>query len=160
MSSIVLESIPDDTAKASLDGILAFITPVMTSTEGLCVAIIRCIPAALAICARRQILSSTSFGEAIIRSASSSIIITICGIKSDSPFSAFIALKPFISLTECSAKELYLASISLTAQLRAPAAFLGSVTTGIIRCGIPLYTLSSTTLGSTRISFTSSGFAL
>ena len=42
--------------------------------------------------------------------------------------------------------------ISATAQFRAPAAFFGSVTTGIIRCGIPLYTLNSTTFGSTMIS--------
>ena len=40
------------------------------------------------------------------------------------------------------------------------AAFLGSVTTGIRRCGIPLYTDSSTTFGSTITSFTSLGFAL
>ena len=33
------------------------------------------------------------------------------------------------------------------------------VITGIRRCGIPLYTLNSTTLGSIIISFTSSGMA-
>lgn len=60
ISRIVLESMPEDTANASLEGIFALITPVMTSTEGRCVAIIRCIPAARAICARRQIASSTS----------------------------------------------------------------------------------------------------
>ena len=36
-------------AKEILDGIFALITPVITFTEGLCVAITRCIPAALAI---------------------------------------------------------------------------------------------------------------
>ena len=51
-------------------------------------------------------------------------------------------------------------SISCTAQAKAPAAFLGSVTTGISKCGIPLYTESSTTFGSTITSFTSLGFAL
>lgn len=39
-------------------------------------------------------------------------------------------------------------------------AFDRSVTTGIIKCGIPLYTLNSTTLGSIIRSFTSSGEAL
>lgn len=42
--------------------------------------VIRWIPAALANCARRQMDSSTSPGHTIIRSASSSTIITICGI--------------------------------------------------------------------------------
>ena len=56
--------------------ILALIMPVRTSTEGLCVARIRWIPAARAICARRVIDSSTSREATIIRSASSSIIIT------------------------------------------------------------------------------------
>ena len=54
-SNIVLESTCDDTANAILDGIFAFIIPVITSTEGLCVAIIKCIPAALAICASLHI---------------------------------------------------------------------------------------------------------
>ena len=76
ISKIVLESNWDDTAKAILEGILALITPVIISTEGLCVATIKCMPAALAICARRQIESSTCEGAAIIRSASSSIMIT------------------------------------------------------------------------------------
>ena len=48
---------PLDKAKlnAILEGIFAFIIPVITSTEGLCVAIIKCIPAALAICASLHI---------------------------------------------------------------------------------------------------------
>ena len=57
-------------------------------------------------------------------------------------------------------KRLYLFCISTTAQLRAPAACLGSVTTGISKCGIPLYTPSSTIFGSTIIILTSSGFDL
>lgn len=40
------------------------------------------------------------------------------------------------------------------------AAFLASVTTGIKRCGIPLYTDNSTTLGSIITSFTSLGLDL
>ena len=152
---------PEDTANASLEGIFALITPVMTSTEGRCVAIIRCIPAARAICAKRQIASSTSPGAAIIRSANSSMMMTICGILPfSSPFSSINLLKPLISLTPCAAKSLYLCSISRTAQFSAEAAFFGSVTTGIKRCGIPLYTLSSTTFGSTRSSLTSLGSAL
>ena len=47
-----------------------------------------------------------------------------------------------------SANSLYRFSISVTAQPSAPAAFLGSVTTGTNRWGMPLYTPSSTTLGS------------
>ena len=77
LSSIVLESTCDDTANAILDGIFAFINPVITSTDGLCVAITKCIPAALAFCAKRHIASSTSFAATIIKSASSSTIITI-----------------------------------------------------------------------------------
>ena len=54
----------------------------MTLTDGLWVAMIRWIPAARASWARRQIASSTSPGATIIRSASSSTMITICGIFS------------------------------------------------------------------------------
>ena len=163
---ITLESIPEDTANAILDGIFALISPVTTLTEGLCVAITICIPAALASCARRHIASSTSPGATIIRSASSSMIITICGsfsIGGSMPSLFFLtttSLYPFILRTCIAANFLYLSVISLTAQLSAPAAFLGSVTTGNSKCGIPLYTLNSTTFGSTIISLTSSGFAL
>ena len=59
-----------------------------------------------------------------------------------------------------SEKALYRFIISLTAHWRAPAAFLGSVTTGMSRWGMPLYTPSSTILGSTMIRRTSSGVAL
>lgn len=51
---MVLESTPEDTEKAILEGILALISPVITLTDGRCVAITRWIPAA-ASCARRQI---------------------------------------------------------------------------------------------------------
>lgn len=82
ISRIVLESTPEDTENAILDGILALIRPVRTLTDGLWVAMIRWIPAARASWARRQIASSTSPGATIIRSASSSTMITICGIFS------------------------------------------------------------------------------
>ena len=58
-----------------------------------------------------------------------------------------------MSLTPFAANKLYLLSISWTAQANAPAAFLGSVTTGI-------NTDNSTTLGSTITIFTSLGLAL
>ena len=78
-SKIVLESTWEDTANAILDGIFALIKPVTTSTDGRCVAITKCIPAALAFCANLQIASSTSPFATIIKSANSSTIITICG---------------------------------------------------------------------------------
>ena len=77
ISRIVLESTPDDTENAILDGTLALISPVITLTDGLCVAITICMPAALASCASLHMASSTSPGATIIRSASSSTIITI-----------------------------------------------------------------------------------
>lgn len=43
---IVLESTPDDTENAILDGIFALISPVITFTDGRCVATTRWIPAA------------------------------------------------------------------------------------------------------------------
>ena len=58
---------------------LALIRPVTTSTDGRCVATTRWIPTARAICAIRQIESSTSRGATIIRSASSSITTTMYG---------------------------------------------------------------------------------
>ena len=122
-------------------------TPVMTLTDGLWVAITRWIPAALASWARRQMESSTSLDATIIRSASSSMMITswgsFAGIWSAGTSPASIrlftlALYPFKSLTLLWANFWYRSIISATAQFKAPAAFLGSVTTGIRRCGIPL----------------------
>ena len=51
-------------------------------------------------------------------------------------------------------------SISSTALRRALVAFLGSVITGVSRCGMPSYIPNSTRLGSTMIRRTSSGVAL
>ena len=58
-------------------GKFALINPVMTSTDGRCVARIRWMPTARAICARRVIDSSTSRAAVIMRSASSSMTITM-----------------------------------------------------------------------------------
>ena len=51
----------------------------------------------------------------------------------------------------------YLLSISLHTHFNVIIAFLGSVTTGVKRCAISLYTLSSNILGSINISLKSSG---
>ena len=61
------------------EGMLAFMRPVITSADGRCVAMIRCMPAARPIWATRQMLSSTSLEATIIRSASSSITMTMLG---------------------------------------------------------------------------------
>ena len=54
-------------------------TPVMTLTDGLWVAMMRCIPTALDSCASLVMAFSTSCGDTIIRSASSSMMATIYG---------------------------------------------------------------------------------
>ena len=54
-------------------------TPVMTSTEGRWVAMIRWMPAARLFCDSRWISTSISLPTVTIRSASSSTITTICG---------------------------------------------------------------------------------
>ena len=59
-SRIVRESIFDDTRNEMRAGRFALMRPVMTSTDGRWVARIRWMPTARAICARRQIDSSTS----------------------------------------------------------------------------------------------------
>ena len=82
MSRITRESVWDETAKAIRDGTFALIMPVMTSTRGLCVASTRWMPTARLFCARRMIVSSTSAGETIIRSASSSITTSTYGTGS------------------------------------------------------------------------------
>ena len=80
--------------------------------------------------------SSICEGAAIIRSASSSMMITTCGSTlSCSSLAVTDSLYASRSLTPSSANFLYLSVISATAQLRAAAALDGSVTTGIIRCG-------------------------
>ena len=55
------------------------IKPVITSTEGRWVARIKCIPAARAFCAIRAISSSTFLPTTIIKSANSSMMMTMVG---------------------------------------------------------------------------------
>ena len=86
ISSIVLESTLLDTIKLILVGIFDLISPVITSVLGLCVATIRCIPAARASCVILIMLSSTSLLATIIKSANSSIITKINGSFSNSGF--------------------------------------------------------------------------
>ena len=62
-----------------LDGMLALIKPVTTSTLGRCVARMRCIPAALAFCASLAMSCSIFLPTTINISANSSATITICG---------------------------------------------------------------------------------
>lgn len=77
---MVRESIWLETANEMRDGMLALMMPVMTSTDGRCVASTMWMPAARAFCARRQMASSTSCGATIMRSASSSMMMTMAGI--------------------------------------------------------------------------------
>src|SRR5699024_3137254 len=139
---IVLESVEELTLKAILDGIFAFIIPVITSTDGLWVAMIRWIPAARAIWAIRVIAASTSFDATIIRSASSSMITTIYGSfwtfsESSLSRSRYWLYASMFLVPEWENKS-YRRSISLTIRLSASLAFCGFVTTGDRRCGIPL----------------------
>ena len=60
-------------------GKLALIVPVMTSTEGRCVAMMMWMPAARAICARRCTAASISLPATSIRSAISSTTTMISG---------------------------------------------------------------------------------
>ena len=76
-SRMVRESTRDVTWNEMRAGKFALMRPVMTSTDGRCVARIRWMPAARAFCARRVIDSSTSRPTVIMRSASSSMMTTI-----------------------------------------------------------------------------------
>ncbi|OQA35146.1 MAG: hypothetical protein BWY54_00723 [Candidatus Dependentiae bacterium ADurb.Bin331] len=78
-SKIIRESILEATLNAIRLGKLTLIIPVITSTDGRCVATIKCIPAARAICAKRAMRISTSLPATIIKSESSSMITTING---------------------------------------------------------------------------------
>ena len=76
-SRMVRESTLAETWNAMRVGMLALIRPVITSTDGRCVARIRWMPEARAFCARRAISSSTFLPTIIIMSASSSTITTM-----------------------------------------------------------------------------------
>ena len=152
-SKIVLESIFVETWKAILVGIFALIKPVMTSTEGLWVANIRWIPAALAFCAILAIRCSTFFPTNIIMSANSSTTTTIDGntsrYSSSFSFKGFNICFPFFSasrifllnpakfLTPIMDINLYLLSISATHHLKPLDASVISVITGVSKWGIP-----------------------
>ena len=77
---MVRESILEVTWKEIRVGKFALMVPVMTSTEGRWVAMMRWMPAARAICARRWMAPSMSLPATIIRSAISSTMTTMKGI--------------------------------------------------------------------------------
>ena len=79
-SRIVRESTLADTWNAMRHGMFALMRPVITSTDGRCVATIMWMPDARAFCASRAISSSTFLPTIIIMSASSSMITTMNGI--------------------------------------------------------------------------------
>ena len=70
-------SILEVTWKEMRVGKLALIVPVMTSTDGRCVAMMTWMPAARAICASRWTAPSMSLPATIIRSAISSMMTTM-----------------------------------------------------------------------------------
>ena len=83
-SMMTRESTAEETMNAMREGMFALINPVIMSVDGRCVATIRWIPDARPSWAMRQMDSSTSLEATIIRSASSSITITIRGRYSSS----------------------------------------------------------------------------
>src|SRR5271163_2894155 len=149
-------------------GTFALMRPVITSTEGRCVASTRWMPTARAICARRVIASSTLPLSSIIRSASSSIMMIMWGSDCSASLSSnrlgvwlsnsLLYWSIFLTLREASSFRRR--SISRTALRNALAASFGSVIIGVNRWGMPSYMPSSTRLGSTRISLTCCGVAL
>ena len=65
------------TMKAMRDGMLALIRPVMTSIDGRCVASTMCMPTARAMAASRARVASSSLPLVAIRSANSSMMMTM-----------------------------------------------------------------------------------
>ena len=92
MSRIVRESTCELTANAMRDGMLALMMPVMTSTDGRCVATTRWMPVARANCAMRQIVVSTFAGAIIMRSANSSMRMTTYGNFSSGYFALYSSI--------------------------------------------------------------------
>ena len=106
----------------------------------------------------RVIVASTSYALTIIRSASSSMTMTMYGIRGWPGRSA--SLYPAMLRTPRLANSPYRLSIVPTVHFSALTALSGSTITSVSRCGMPLYCASSTRFGSMRISFTSVGVAL
>ena len=79
VSKMMRDSSEEATAKATREGMLAFMRPVMTLAEGRWVAMTRWTPAARPIWATRQMDSSTSLAATSMRSASSSMTMTTFG---------------------------------------------------------------------------------
>ena len=77
MSRMVRESTWEATAKAMREAMFALMVPVMTFTDGRWVATTRWMPVARASWARRQMEVSNSVAACIIRSASSSMMMTM-----------------------------------------------------------------------------------
>ncbi len=82
VSRITRLSVCEATEKASREGMLALMTPVITSTDGRWVAMTRWMPTARAIWAMRTTASSTARPATIIRSLSSSMTTTMKGKRS------------------------------------------------------------------------------
>ena len=76
-SKTTLLSVTDETLQLILAGKFALIRPVTTSTDGRCVAMMRCMPHALDFCASIHICLWKVFLETCIRSENSSITRTI-----------------------------------------------------------------------------------
>ena len=87
-------SASDETDRAMRLGMLALITPVMTSTDGRWVASTRWMPTARAIWAMRTTESSTSRAATIIRSLSSSTTMRMNGRTSGGGGSSSISSSP------------------------------------------------------------------
>ena len=79
-SRMVRESTFEATWKATRAGMFALIRPVITSTDGRCVAQMRWMPMARAFWERRMTLCSTSLAATIISSPNSSTMITMWGM--------------------------------------------------------------------------------
>ena len=116
MSMIVRESTAEAVANATRAGMLALIRPVMTSTDGRCVATTRWMPVARASCEIRVMAFSTWIGADIIRSASSSISSTTYGMRSG-PVRDSLYFSMFRAVAR--AKRRYRRSISPIAQYSA-----------------------------------------
>ena len=151
---MVRESTWLTTVKAILDGTLALIRPVITLTLGRWVARTRWMPAARAFWA---ILTTSDLNVSGRRHHQ---IGQFVDNDDDIGHSLFLFFKLVIVGNVALAafgKSPQPSSISATDHFKALMHFSGSVITGVSRWGILLYGVSSTCLGSTRISFRSDG---